>query len=231
MLSAVQATRRVVSTNTNLGMILLLAPLAAVPEEVDLATGIEPVLAATTQSDASLVYEAIRLACPGGLGEVPDQDVAHEPSVTLREAMALAAGHDLVALQYVNGFHEVLHEALPALRARIKRQEPLEEAIVTTFLEILARHPDSLIARKHGPEAAADVSRRAGGILAQTTPGRVVMSSACREFDHWLRWPRGPLNPGTTADLITAALFAALRDGTIELPRLAGPASWSGLRV
>ena len=37
VLGAVEATRRLVSTNTNLGIVLLLAPLAAVPEGVDLA--------------------------------------------------------------------------------------------------------------------------------------------------------------------------------------------------
>jgi triphosphoribosyl-dephospho-CoA synthase len=231
VLEAVRATRQVVSTNTNLGIILLLAPLAAVPPGVDLAAGIEPVLAATTREDASLVYRAIRLASPGGLGEVAEQDVADEPSVTLREAMTLAADRDLVARQYVNGFRQVLHEALPALRSRLEQGLPLEDAIVATFLELLARHPDSLIARKLGKEAAADVSRRAGTVLEQIAPGEGASSPACREFDAWLRWPGDRLNPGTTADLITAALFAALRDGTIELPRLAGPARWSGPRA
>ena len=115
VLAAVEATREVVSTNTNLGMILLLAPLAAVPRTVDLAEGVEQVLAATTRDDARDAYRAIRLARPGGLGEVPDQDVAAEPTVTLREAMALAADRDLVARQYANGFREVLHEALPMI--------------------------------------------------------------------------------------------------------------------
>jgi triphosphoribosyl-dephospho-CoA synthase len=228
ILSAVQATRAVVCTNTNLGMILLLAPLAAVPPGVDLAGGIEPVLTTTTREDARLVYQAIRLACPGGLGTVAAQDVAGEPSATLREVMALAAGCDLIGRQYANGFHEVLHVALPALSGRIGRGEPHEGAIVATFLELLARHPDSLIARKHGAAVAADISRRAAGVLEQIGAGPTCSAPACREFDAWLGWPESRFNPGTTADLITAALFAALRDGTIPLPRRPGSASWSG---
>ena len=46
----------------------------------------------------------------------------------------------------------------------------------------------------------------------------------CSEFDDWLRDPGRPLNPGTTADLVTAALYAALRDGTISLPLTSHPA-------
>ena len=121
MLAAIEATRRVVSTNTNLGIVLLLAPLAAVPESVDLAEGVEDVLAATTVDDARHVYRAIRLAQPGGLGEVPDQDIAREPTITLRAVMGLAAERDLIARQYANGFREVLGEALPALRELVGR--------------------------------------------------------------------------------------------------------------
>ena len=104
MLGAIEATRRVVSTNTNLGIVLLLAPLAAVADCVDLAEGVEAVLAATTVDDARHVYHAIRLAQPGGLGEVSDQDIAREPTISLRDVMGLAADRDLIARQYANGF-------------------------------------------------------------------------------------------------------------------------------
>ena len=70
VLAAIEATRRVVNTNTNLGIVLLLAPLAAVPQTVELAEGIDGVLARTTVDDARAVYRAIRLAQPGGLGKV-----------------------------------------------------------------------------------------------------------------------------------------------------------------
>jgi triphosphoribosyl-dephospho-CoA synthase len=120
VLAAVRATRMLVATNTNLGMILLLAPLAAVPEGTSLATGIEAILQSTTIDDARRVFEAVRLAKPGGLGSAPEQDVSTEPTVTLRDAMALASGRDAVARQYVNGFADVLDRALPHL-ARLLR--------------------------------------------------------------------------------------------------------------
>jgi tetrahydromethanopterin:alpha-L-glutamate ligase len=215
---SIEATRRVVSTNTNLGMVLLLTPLAAVPAGEDLVTGVERVLAATTVDDARLVYGAIRLAQPGGLGEVSDQDVANQPTITLRAAMILAAERDSIARQYANGFRDVLGQALAGLRRYLQSGRPLETAIVSAFLDLLASNPDSLIARKHGQALASEVSRRAGEILAAGWPERESARQLFAEFDARLRRPDRPLNPGTTADLITAALYAALREGTIRLP-------------
>ena len=169
---AVEATRRVVATNTNLGMVLLLAPLAAVPDERTLPEGIAAVLAATTIDDARDVYQAIRQARPGGLGTVADQDVAGEPTVTLLQAMRLAADRDLVARQYANDYREVFHEALPALQSALAAGQPLETAIVAAYLAVLAHHPDTLIARKRGWEEARAVSHRAADVLAAGWPER-----------------------------------------------------------
>ncbi len=212
------ATRRVVSTNTNLGIVLLLAPLAVVPMNVDLQDRIEAVLAATTVDDARWVYRAIRLAEPGGLGDVPEQDVKDEPTVTLREAMALAADRDLIARQYADGFRAVFDDALPALRNALAAGQPLEIAIITGYLNILAHHPDSLVVRKHGSAAARSISDRAAELLDAGWPNCEDAQRRCQAFDAWLRQPSDRLNPGTSADLIAAALFAALRDGTISLP-------------
>ncbi len=225
--AAIEATRRVVNTNTNLGIVLLLAPLAAVPVRVDLAEGVEEVLAATTVDDARRVYRAIQSAQPGGLGEVADQDIQHEPTITLRAAMALAAGKDLVARQYANGFREVLGEALPDLRDSLKASQPLETAIVGAYLRLLARHPDSLIARKYGLAQAVEVSRRAAELLDSGWPDADQVRLDCNAFDAWLRHPGNRFNPGTTADLVTAALYAALRDGTITLPSVHGMTNFS----
>jgi triphosphoribosyl-dephospho-CoA synthase len=215
---AIESTRRVVTTNTNLGIVLLLAPLAAVPESSALAGGVEAVLAATTVEDAREVYRAIRLAQPGGLGDVPDQDIAREPTVTLRAAMTLASDKDLIARQYANGVQEVLNDALPAFCESLRAGRPLETAIVAAYLHILAQHPDSLIARKHGMAQASDVSRRAAGILRAGWPEREQARRLCADFDEWLRQPSNRFNPGTTADLITAALYAALRERRLDLP-------------
>src|SRR5262249_3117274 len=104
ILECVRATRRVVDTNSNLGIVLLLAPLAAVPDGVGMRAGLAHVLDTFDVEDARLTYEAIRLASPGGLGSASEQDVRDEPTLTLRQAMALAADRDVIARQYVDGF-------------------------------------------------------------------------------------------------------------------------------
>jgi triphosphoribosyl-dephospho-CoA synthase len=218
VLEAVEATRRVVATNTNLGMILLLVPLAAVPAEQPLADGVAAVLAATTVEDARHVYEAIRQARPGGLGTAADQDLRDEPTVTLRAAMQLAAERDLVARQYADDYREVFHDALPALRSALEADRSWETAIVAAYLTVLAKHPDTLIARKRGWDEACEASRRAADVLAAGWPDHALGLKRCAAFDDWLCACGHARNPGATADLITAALFAALRDGTMTLP-------------
>ncbi len=108
VLEAIRGTRHVVATNTNLGIVLLLTPLASVPDSLELRSGLAQVLANLTVEDACRVYEAIRLAAPGGMGRVPKQDLADEPTQTLGEVMALAANRDLIARQYAQQFRDVL---------------------------------------------------------------------------------------------------------------------------
>jgi triphosphoribosyl-dephospho-CoA synthase len=147
--------------------------------------------------------------------------------MTLRDVMALAADRDLIARQYASGYREVLHEVLPMIREALLGGQPLETAIIGASLGTLARHPDSLILRKAGRDAALFVAEKAAQVIRDGWPGSPEGSSRFQEFDSWLRSREAQLNPGTTADLVTAALFAALRDGTIQLPRPAGFASWS----
>jgi triphosphoribosyl-dephospho-CoA synthase len=218
ILEAVRATRRVVHTNTNLGMLLLLAPLATVPEGEALRTGVEKVLANLTIEDARQVYEAIRLAAPGGLGKVQQQDVHDEPTKPLRQVMALAAGRDLVARQYANGFAEVLDDGLPALLSALQRTGSLEGAIIVAHLHLMANHPDTLIARKCGHDLAAEAARRAQQVLDLDWPQHREAWTRLDELDAWLRADGHARNPGTTADLVTACLFTALRQGRITLP-------------
>ncbi|WZP00011.1 triphosphoribosyl-dephospho-CoA synthase [Isosphaeraceae bacterium EP7] len=228
ILEAVGVTRAVVRTNTNLGMILLLAPLAAVPEGSDLRTGVAEVLESTTVEDTRLVYRAIRMARPGGLGEVDDQDVAGEPTIGLVDAMRLAADRDLVARQYANGYADVFDCALPALRARLSAGLPLETAIIGAHLALLASRPETLIARKLGAEMADEARRLASDVVAGGWPEAPGSAARFDRLDAWMRDDGHARNPGASADLVTAALFAAVTDGTIELPRPGGPPGWSG---
>jgi triphosphoribosyl-dephospho-CoA synthase len=222
VLAAVRATRRVTAGNTNLGIVLLLAPLAAVPPGEELSAGVEGVLARLDREDARLVYQAIREAAPGGLGNAPEQDVRDEPTLSLREVMALAAGRDLVARQYANGFREVLGEGVPALRAALERAGWLEYAIITCQMHLMAKFPDTLIARKRGRAEAEQSAALALRVLEAGWPDRPAVSPLA-ELDHWLRAEGHGRNPGTTADLVTACLFAALREGIITLPQRFAP--------
>jgi triphosphoribosyl-dephospho-CoA synthase len=208
----------VAATNTNLGIILLLAPLAAVPADEDLRPRVNRVLSGLDVDDARLAYEAIRLANPGGLGAAPEQDVAAEPTCTLREAMELAAGRDMVARQYANGFREVFDDAVPALAAGLEKTGTLEGAIIHTQLCLMARHPDTLIARKRGESAAAEAGLRAARVLAAGWPEQAAGQRELASLDEWLRQDGHTRNPGATADVVTAGLFAALRLGILRLP-------------
>jgi len=218
---AVQRICYAVGTNTNLGIVLLLAPLAAVrfesahPASDTPREDLENVLSSLTVGDTRFVFEAIRLAKPGGLGDAAEQDVRDEPTVTLLEAMKLAADRDMVARQYANGFADVFDFGVPALLAGYERFRCVEAAIIDSQLRWLAEYPDSLIARKNGAAVAADVQKRAADVLRlggiATPEGR----RAGVELDRHLRSDGNKLNPGTTADLITACLFVALRENKV----------------
>jgi triphosphoribosyl-dephospho-CoA synthase len=219
VLDAVRATRRVSRTNTNLGIILLLAPLAAVPPGEDLRAGVERVLTRLDRMDARLAYQAIREANPGGLGEAPEQDVKEEPTQSLREVMALIADWDLVARQYANGFREVFDDGVPVLSASLARGAWLETAIVGCHLHLMAKFPDALIVRKRGQAEAEEAAARARRVLQAGWPETDAGRAALGELDAWLRAEGRGRNPGTTADLVTACLFVALRERIIQLPQ------------
>jgi triphosphoribosyl-dephospho-CoA synthase len=212
ILDAVETTQMVLGRNTNLGIILLLAPLAAVPLDRSLYEGIADVLSRTGVEDARLVYRAIRRAQPGGMGRAAEQDLSDEPTRPLVEIMGLAAHRDRVAAQYANGFRDVLELAVQELLTGTRRCETTSEAVVGLHLSLMAQLPDTLIARKCGPEIAAESAQRAASVLETGWPDTAGGRAACDDFDRWLRADGNRRNPGTTADLVAATLFAAQRD-------------------
>jgi len=207
-----EATRRWTSANTNLGMLLLLAPLvkAALRTGGTLRDRVHDVLAETTVEDAQEVYVSIRAAHPGGLGKAERQDVSETPTVTLQEAMRLAADRDTVAQEYVTDFAVTFEITAPALRAAREAGLGWLDASVEAFLALLAQRPDTLIARKRGLAEAQRVSEQAKAIQARggvrNAEGRLALTG----FDEALRDNQNSRNPGTTADLTAAALFVVL---------------------
>ncbi len=216
----VHATNQAVGRNTNLGMLLLLAPLCAVPRTADasLSDGVRAVLGDVTQRDAQLIYEAIRQASPGGLGAAGDHDVRGELRLSFAQAMALASQWDAVARQHCNGYAEVFTFIAPSLTSAIKAGAPLSTAIVYAHLAQIAREPDSLIARKCGRDVAEEATRRARQVFARGWPGMPGSREEFAAFDAWLREDGNRRNPGTSADLVAAALFVLLWQGAIAPP-------------
>jgi triphosphoribosyl-dephospho-CoA synthase len=213
---AVAATRRVTRTNTNLGIALLLAPIAAAwrsPAPGGLRRRLGRLLRGLSVADARWAYAAIRRARPGGLGRSRVADVRYPPAVTLREAMGGAAHRDAIAAEYASDFAVTFGVALPALRRAMRRGLSVLDAIAQAHLEVLGRAPDTLIARKAGLDAAAAVAARARGVLRAGGLHTARGQAAARRLDRDLRRDGNRLNPGASADLVTAALFVWLLSG------------------
>jgi triphosphoribosyl-dephospho-CoA synthase len=216
VLAAVRASRAAAGANTNLGIALLLAPLArAALLGGPLRERLGDVLRALTVDDARDAYAAIRLAGAGGLDEPVEQDVRDQPHVTLREAMAAAAQRDTIAGEYVTGYAVTFELGLPALADALGDGLRPRDAIVESALRLLAAIPDTLIARKRGAEAAGHVSADARRVLTAGGVRSPRGRTALAEFDASLRREGNALNPGTTADLVTAVLFVALLEGML----------------
>ena len=209
---ATEATRRWARSNVNLGIVLLLAPLVRAASQSGVADerSVLAVLDQTTVDDAREVYAAIRLAAPGGLGQVESQDVALDPDQTLVDVMRLAAERDGIAREYATGFDTTFTIGAPAL-ARARRDGlEWDDAVVETYLTLLAAAPDTHIARRGGVQLAAEVTQRAQDVLAAGGVRSAAGRAAIDGFDRELRDPNHTANPGTTADLTAAAIFVEL---------------------
>ncbi|MEO8268724.1 MAG: triphosphoribosyl-dephospho-CoA synthase [Aureliella sp.] len=227
VLDAVRATTSCVGRNTNLGTLLLFAPLAMAHKLdiakrqlatiaqltcSDLRASLENVLEQLTPEDCHNVYSAICIAAPGGLGTRDQDDVTGQAPDDLRAAMAAVADIDGVARQYVNNFEDIFTRIVPWLRQELTATvEPLE-AVCRVQLRWLAHEVDGLIVRKAGMRVASEVQQRAQSIAEEclSNPAPLARQRGVRDFDRFLRTDGHRLNPGTTADLIAAAMLAML---------------------
>ena len=228
ILAAVSASRRVTRSNANLGIVLAVAPLAAVPAATEPSpAAVSAVLAALGPADARDCWDALALARPGGMGARSRFDVSGPPPADLLAAMHEAADHDQIARLWARGYAPLFTGLVADLECELAAGHTLGDAIVRGFLGQLAREPDSLIARKHGRAVAEVVSTRAARALAER--GGAWRDAALRlERDLWsgsglpgfVPPPGGvrpgAVNPGTTADLVAAALYVLLVTGRLE---------------
>lgn len=211
--AAVAATLEAAHCNTNLGILLLCAPIAVALERepqardrAGLRTAVSAVLRTLSVDDAAAAYRAIARANPGGLGRAEAQDVASAPSIDLRSAMALAAHRDSIARQYAGGYADLFDTGLRAFAA----EHTTTAAVQRAYLSFLAGWPDSHIVRKLGEATAHSVMRQAQPWLVRATQGEAI--DDCPAFAAWdAELKARGINPGTSADLTVAtAMLAAL---------------------
>lgn len=224
---AVEATLRVAGCNTNLGILLLCAPLACLVDREPGLQGpparwrerLQGLLNRLDREDAAGAFRAIAAAHPGGLGNSPEQDVHAPPTVTLQQAMAIAAGRDRIAAQYAGGYADLFDTGLPVLAA-FGAGPVSARSVQALFLAYLGRFPDSHIVRKHGEGPAQTVLQEAEPWRLRAQAGEDVDADpAFAAWDDSLK-ARG-LNPGTSADLTVATLFLAATIGLLT-PDMAG---------
>jgi triphosphoribosyl-dephospho-CoA synthase len=208
---AVRATQAAVACNTNLGIVLLIAPLAAAGERAGALAGasalhaaLDAVLAALDVADARAAYRAIALANPAGLGQVERADVRHVPQIGLRDAMALGAPCDLIARQYANGYADLFAALRRDVASGFVLARAADADVQRVYLGWLSRYPDSHIVRKHGEAVAHTVMTAAQAWAGHPAPER---APAFAEWDESLK--AAGINPGTSADLTVATLWIA----------------------
>jgi triphosphoribosyl-dephospho-CoA synthase len=210
ILGAIEATLIAVGANTNLGIILLCAPLAMAAEgrAADLRAALAQVLESLDIQDAEVAFRAIARAAPAGLGRVDRHDVAEVATVTLKAAMADASARDRIAHQYVSDFEDVFERGEPVLEAALARAAEPKWATLAVYLEFLSAFPDSHIARKHGIATAEDICRTASRYhqRMRSAENPAALLTDLLAWDALLK-ERG-VNPGTSADLTVATLFA-----------------------
>jgi triphosphoribosyl-dephospho-CoA synthase len=210
--NAVEASMKVALTNTNLGIVLLCAPLAAAAEQQGkkFRDALRRVLDGLDRQDASYAFRAIVLAGPGGMGTEAVNDIRSEPGCTLRAAMAQAEHRDRIARAYVTTFEDIWSLGLPVLAKAEADQLADWWPVVAVHLEFMAAFPDSHILRKWGRTEAEWVQKAAGALLVQQRQDGMDQTALLAQLlalDRRIK-ARG-LNPGTSADLTVATIFAA----------------------
>ena len=213
----VQVTLANVGVNTSLGTILLVAPIAHAQQSTEhgkLPDRIANLLAILTADDSQWVYRAIAHCSPGGIGEEQENDIRGSAPPDLVKAMEQVAHMDAVARQYVNAFEDVFQLA-EWLADELKASQNILDAICRLQIRWLSQNQDGLIIRKLGEKAAKSVQDKAAGVAVQLNNYSRPLAETpdYQEFDLYLRSDRNRLNPGTTADLIAAALFVRLLEG------------------
>ncbi|MCD6420437.1 MAG: triphosphoribosyl-dephospho-CoA synthase [Synergistetes bacterium] len=213
---SLERTYKDLGVNINLGVVLLIVPLAKAywlrGERESLRDTLCNVLDSLSIEDAMWVYKGIRMVSPGGMGRSKRADIRDAPDVTLKEAMNIAKDRDSIAYEYASCYEITFDFLYPRLVGN-RCDLSLQDAVVQVFLELLSTMPDSLIARKYGEDVARDVINMAKSVLSTGGMRSIEGRKAVSEFDAYLRGDDKKLNPGTSADLIASALMVYFLEG------------------
>lgn len=213
ILESVKITRQQVGANTNLGMLLLFAPLIYTAEKTNdraiaaLQYKLRDILLSIDRSDSRLIFQAIREANPGGLGQSTKYDVTLNPDCELFEAMVVASDRDSIARQYTSGFQDIFTMGLGVIKYYTARWNSVEWASVACYLTFMSALPDSHIARKFGSQVAEQARQKAIVIaeLFKKNDNPENALGALLEFDREFKDTH--INPGTSADLTAASIL------------------------
>ncbi|WP_435174789.1 triphosphoribosyl-dephospho-CoA synthase [Halorussus sp. AFM4] len=207
--------------NTQFGALLLLVPLVKAAAKLDEGEGLSPesvsrVVEDTTVEDAADFFRAFDHA--DVYVDDPPEDAAdldvrrgsdavpavEDREVTLYDVLALGDEEDDVAAEWTGGFERTFWAA----DRLAELSGPTSAKAARVYLELLAREPDTLVAKQHGPKTAESVRVRAQQALEG---GPEVIEAFAESL------VTDGVNPGTTADLTAAGLFVALTRGEVTV--------------
>jgi triphosphoribosyl-dephospho-CoA synthase len=205
---------RVVPMNTNVGIILLHMPLALAAQKQGVGKvkeGLDEIIQKTTVEDAVEVMKAIRES--GAFVGVPEYgpdvrsdegvEMVRQAEYTLLQLFEMSSPWDSIASEWVHGFPIIFSGAEDLLAGT---------SILQLYMNVLAEYPDSLIRRRYGMKTAERIREEARELVENFSLDRLW------KWDHEL-FNHG-INPGTTADLVSASIFITLMEDDKLLERL-----------
>lgn len=223
ILQAVAETDRWIKNNTNLGIVMMITPIAvaaAISDSFDdIRENVKVLMGNTSVDDACDLYDAINIADAGGMGDQDEYDVAsdsakqelRENSQTMYDVLKISAPWDMLAREMTSDMPAVFEIGYPTYHELIQEKSK-NEACVLTFLTILSQVPDTLISRKYGSDEALKVSMMVRDLL--NLRDEPDFAEKLKEFDDFLF--KNKLNPGTTADLTAASIFVSYLKSNFE---------------
>jgi triphosphoribosyl-dephospho-CoA synthase len=222
-------------SNTIMGTILLYVPLAVAISSAISESGrfdvqsiqswMKKIVDSTTVEDSLEVYNALKKVHHSGekhksaprwnefharfdINNANVFDNIREDQISLGDLFRSSAEVDPICEEWSTYFNLILNEILPRLQSQSQSLDDIEEAIVKSFVWLLAKKPDGLIIKKAGWETARKIQELAQSALAERNESD--LKGIMNDLDGILRRHGNIMNPGSTADFISAGVFSKL---------------------